>query len=187
MSMHPQPIPPIPETTVEVARAAFPKGNIYMQMRDLFSSIYTDDQFSDLYPPDGQPAISPWRLALVTVMQYVENLSDRQAAEAVRDRIVWKYALSLELTDPGFNYSVLSEFHTRLVENQAGVRLLDRLLEVLQTHQLLRQRGQQRTDSTHLLAAVRALNRLENVGETLRHALNSLAVAVPGVGAPVRA
>jgi transposase len=123
--------------------------------------------------------MSPWRLALVTVMQYAENLSDRQAADAVRDRIAWKYALSLELTDAGFDYSVLSEFRTRLLEGNAGQRLLDRMLEQFQAHDLLKARGQQRTDSTHVVAAVRELNRLENVGETLRHALNSLAVVAP--------
>jgi transposase len=179
MSLRPQSIPDVPEETAEVARKAFPKGNVYMQMRDVFGSIYTDDEFVDLYPRDGQSAMSPWRLALVTVMQYAENLSDRQAADAVRDRIAWKYALSLELRDAGFDYSVLSEFRTRLLEGNAGQRLLDRMLEQFQATDLLKARGQQRTDSTHVLAAVRELNRLENVGETLRHALNSLTVVAP--------
>src|SRR5688500_14056341 len=89
----------IPEETGRVARAAFPKGNKYLQMRDELGSIYTDEMFADLYPKDGQPAIRPWRLALVTVMQFAETLTDRQAAEAVRDRIAWKYVLGLELTD----------------------------------------------------------------------------------------
>ena len=93
MYLHPPAIPPVPEATAQVARAAFPKGNLYMQMRDQLGSIYTDDLFADLYPPEGQPTISPWRLALVTVLQFAENLSDRQAAEAVRSRIDWKYAL----------------------------------------------------------------------------------------------
>jgi transposase len=121
-------VPPVPEETAEVARAAFPKGNVYLQMRDEFGSIYTDDEFADLYPRDGQPGVRPWRLALVTVMQFAENLSDRQAAEAVRDRIAWKYALSLELTDPGFDASVLSEFRTRLATHEASRRLLDIML-----------------------------------------------------------
>ncbi len=101
MSMRPRIIPDIPEETARVAQAAFPKGNLYMKMRDAWEGIYSDEQFVDLYPADGQPSIAPWRLALVIVMQYVENLSDRQAAEAVRDRIAWKYALSLELENPG--------------------------------------------------------------------------------------
>ena len=76
MSMRPRSIPEIPEETVRVAQAAFPKGNLYMQMRDAWEGIYSDEQFVDLYPADGQPSIAPWRLALVIVMQYVENLSE---------------------------------------------------------------------------------------------------------------
>ena len=78
-------------------------------MRDEMGVFFSDEQFADLFSPRGQPALSPCRLALVTIMQYAENLTDRQAADAVRGRIDWKYALGLELTDPGFNYSVLSE------------------------------------------------------------------------------
>lgn len=179
MSLPPQSIAPVPEATAEVASAAFPKGNVYLQMRDEFGSLYTDDMFVDLYPKDGQPAVRPWRLALVTVMQFAENLSDRQAADAVRDRIAWKYALSLELTDSGFDFSVLSEFRQRLLAHEAGQRLLDEMLQVFRAKGYVKARGQQRTDSTHVLAAVRELNRLENVGTTLRHALNSLATVVP--------
>jgi transposase len=113
MTVKPVPIPPISEQTKKVAEAAFPKGNVYMQMRDEFGSLYQDDLFIDLYSDEGQPGWSPWRLALVTIMQFAENLSDRQAADAVRARLDWKYALSLELTDPGFHYSILSEFRTR--------------------------------------------------------------------------
>ena len=112
-------------------------------------------------------------------MQYVENLSDRQAAEAVRDGIAWKYALSLELENPGFDHSVLSEFRLRLVEHEASQRLLDGVLNQLKAKGLLKGQRQQRTDSTHVLAAIRELNRLENVGETLRHTLNSLARVAP--------
>jgi transposase len=179
MSLPPQSIAPVPEETVMVARAAFPKGNVYMQMRDEFGSLYTDAMFADLYPKDGQPAVRPWRLALVTVMQFAENLSDRQAADAVRDRIGWKYALSLELTDAGFDFSVLSEFRQRLLTNEAGQRLLDEMLQAFRAKGYVKARGQQRTDSTHVLASVRELNRLENVGTTLRHALNSLATVAP--------
>jgi transposase len=179
MSMRPRAVPDIPEETVSIAQAAFPKGNLYMQMRDEWEGIYNDEQFADLYPADGQPSIAPWRLALVTVMQFMEDLSDEQAAEAVRDRIAWKYVLSLELSNPGFDPSVLSEFRQRLVKHEAGQRLLDGLLSQLKAQGLLDGRRQQRTDSTHLLAAVRELNRLENVGETLRHALNSLAREAP--------
>jgi transposase len=113
MSLHPREIPPVPEETRHVAQAAFPRGNVYMRMRDALESIYEDDLFAHLFPARGQPAESPWRLALTTVLPCAEGLSDRQAADAVRSRIDWKYALSLELTDPGFDHTVLSEFQTR--------------------------------------------------------------------------
>jgi transposase len=179
MSLPPRGIEPVPEETATVARAAFPKGHPYMQMRDELGSIYTDDMFADLYPKDGQPAVRPWRLALVTMMQFAENLTDRQAADAVRDRIAWKYALSLALTDAGFDFSVLSEFRQRLLAHEADQRLLDEMLQQFKARGLLKVRGKQRTDSTHVLAAVRNLNQLELVHETLRHALNELALAMP--------
>jgi transposase len=105
----------IPDETARVAHAAFPKGNAYMRVRDTLGPIYTNPDFADLLPPDGAPAIAPARLALITVMQFAENLSDRQAADAVRARIDWKYALALELSDPGFDASVLCDFRARLV------------------------------------------------------------------------
>ena len=179
MSLRPQPVPPVPEETVRVARAAFPRGNLSRTMRDECGGIFADDDFATLFPTRGQPAEAPWRLALITIMQYIEALSDRQAAEAVRSRIDWKYALSLELTHAGFDSTVLSEFRTRLVAGAAEQRLLDALLEHWRERKWLKARGRQRTDSTHVLARVRAVNRLECVGETLRHALNSLAVVAP--------
>src|ERR1700730_4223206 len=128
MSMKPQEISPVPEETARVARAANPKGNVYLHMRDELGSVYEDQMFAALFPRRGQPAEAPWRLALVTVMQYMEGLSDRQAAEAVRERIDWKYALGLELTDAGFDHTVLSEFRSRLVADNAEQLLLDLLL-----------------------------------------------------------
>lgn len=179
MSLHPSAIPPVPAETARVARAAFPKGNRYLEMRDVLGTIYSDELFADLYPSHGQPAQAPWRLALVTVFQFQEGLSDRQAAEAVRGRIDWKYALSLELTDAGFDASVLSEFRSRLVAHQASERLLGEVLEQFKARGLLTGRGNQRTDSTHVLGAVRLLNRLELVGETLRAALEDMATVAP--------
>jgi transposase len=99
-------VPPMPVLTAEVAQAAFPKGNRYMRLRDTFGEIFQDDPFQALYPTQGQPAYSPWRLALICVMQHMENLTDRQAADAVRARLDWKYVLSLELKDSGFDFSV---------------------------------------------------------------------------------
>ncbi|HZC80078.1 MAG TPA: transposase, partial [Ktedonobacterales bacterium] len=124
----PQRPEPVPEQTARVAWAAFPDGNRYRRMRDELDTIYSDTTFTALFPVRGQPAASPWRLALVTVFQFAEGLSDRQAADAVRSRIDWKYALSLELTDSGFDHTVLSEFRSRLLSGAAEGLLLDTLL-----------------------------------------------------------
>src|SRR5712691_8868816 len=129
MSLIPHPIPPVPGVTACVAHAAFPHGNVVMQLRDALGTIYIDEVFADLFPTHGQPAEAPWRLALVTVFQFMEGLTDRQEASAVRDRLAWKYALSLELTDVGFDHTVLSEFRSRLIKGNAEQRLLDLLLE----------------------------------------------------------
>ena len=109
MSLHPQTPNQIPPDTFRVAVAAFPKGNIYIRMRDELGRIYTDEAFAPLFPVQGKPALAPACLALITIMQFVEGLTDRQAADAVRSRIDWKYALGLDLIDPGFNFSVLSD------------------------------------------------------------------------------
>ena len=170
---------PIPEQTQQIAKAAFPKGNLYINMRDTFGSFYKDELFADLFSKEGATALSPWQLALICIMQFAEGLSDRQAAEAVRSRIDWKYALSLELTYAGFDYSVLSQFRKRLVDKDACLRLLETMLNLFVERGLLKAGGRQRTDSTHVLAAVRVLNHLELVGETLRHALETLATIVP--------
>ncbi len=179
MSMYPQELGTIPAETVRVARAACPKGTLAMRLRDALGELYQDEHFTALYPVEGQPAYAPWRLALVTVLQYAENLTDRQAANAVRERIDWKYSLGLELTDPGFDFSLLSEFRTRLVDEDAETLLLDRLLEVCKQRGWLKAGGKQRTDSTHVLARVRSLSNLECVGETLRAALDDLAALAP--------
>jgi transposase len=179
MSLPPASLLNVPERTTEIAHAAFPKGNRYMQMRDTLGTVYTNTAFADLYPSLGQPAEAPWRLALVTLMQFAENLTDRQAADAVRGRIDWKYALGLDLTDAGFDFSVLSEFRTRLLTGEAVERLLSQMLRLFVERGLLHARGTQRTDSTQVVAAVRDLNRLALVGETLHHALNILAQEAP--------
>src|SRR6516164_9458009 len=179
MSLKPEPISPVPAETARVAKAAFPKGSTFMRMRDELGILYTDETFASLFPADGQPALAPWRLALITIMQFVEGLSDRQAADAVRGRLDWKYALSLELEDSGFDFSVLSEFRSRLVEGHAEYLLFETMLTYFKQQGLVKAGGRQRTDATHVLAKVRALNRAVIVGETLRAALNSLAVVVP--------
>ena len=169
----------IPEATATLARKVFPKGNLYMTIRDTLGPLYHNADFADLYPRRGQPALAPAQLLLVMAMQFVEGLSDEQAADAVRSRIDWKYALALELDDPGFDASVLSEFRDRLLTHQAEQRLLDHMLLVLREQGLLKARGKMRSDSTHVFAAIRTLQRLETIGETLRQALNHLAVVAP--------
>lgn len=180
MVLHPKNQWEIPQQTRQVARASFPKGNMYMHMYDEIGNIYSDNNFSESYPAVwGHSAMSPGKLALVTVMQFAEGLTDRQAADAVRSRIDWKYALGLELTDSGFDCSVLSEFRSRLCEHGITDKLLDLMLEKFQEKKLIKQRGKQRTDSTQVLAAIRQVNRLELVGEALRAALNSIATVKP--------
>ena len=179
MSLPSESFAPIPAETARIARAAFPKGSMAMLVRDRLAAIYHDGMFADLYPAEGQPAIAPWRLALITVLQYAERLSDRQAAVAVRGRIDWKYALALPLTHPGYDHTDLHAFRERLLAGQAAERLLWGLVEACTQAGLLKERGRQRTDSTRVLAVVRELNRLELVGETMRAALEALAVAAP--------
>ncbi|WP_219529094.1 transposase, partial [Nonomuraea guangzhouensis] len=180
MSMQPRPWPEIPELTARVARAAFPKGTMAMRVRDALGPLFADAEFAGMFGVRGRPGLSPGQLALVSVLQYAENLSDRQAADAVRGRIEWKYALGLELEDPGFDFSVLSGFRARLVEHGQEEHVFELLVERLSGLGFLRAGGRQRTDSTHVLAAVRALNRAEFVGEVMRSALNALAACEPG-------
>lgn len=177
--LRPTSVGEIPKETARIAKAAFPKGNTIMSLRDAFGSLYKDEDFAALFPKLGQPALAPWRLALVTVFQFLENLTDRQAANAVRGRLDWKYALGLELEDSGFDFSVLSEFRSRLMAGNAEQVLLDKMLAQFTEAGLVKTRGKQRTDSTHVLANIRLMNRTELVGETLRAALNELALVNP--------
>ncbi len=174
-----QPVGPVPADTARVARAAFRRGNPWLRLRDDLGLFYTDERFAALFPTHGQPAEAPWRLALVLVLQFAENLTDRQAADAVRGRIDVKYLLGLELADEGFDFSILSEFRSRIVAGGVEHLLLDALLEHCVARHLLKPRGRQRTDATHVLTAARPLYRLECVGEAMRHALNTLAVIAP--------
>jgi transposase len=163
-----------------MARSSSRQGNLAMRIRDELGEVYADARFAGAFGVRGRPGISPGQLMMASVLQFSENLTDRQAAEAVRDRMTWKYALGLELEDPGFDASVLSEFRSRLVAGDLMCLALDALLERLAGLGLVKAGGRQRTDSTHVLGAIRELNRLELAGETLRAALEALAVAVPG-------
>ena len=179
MCLHPELIPRVPEITAKVAASAFPKGNKYMRLRDELGAFYQDEEFAQLYPNQGQSAIAPWRLVMILIMQFLENLSDRQTADAVRGRIDWKYALSLELEDDGFNFSVLSEFRDRLIEGGSSHQILSKMLAKFGDLGLLKSRGKARTDSTHVLAIVKELTKLEHLEETLKSALNTLAKVAP--------
>ena len=141
MSLKPTPIEPVPEETARIAKAAFRKGNPLLKLRDELGAIFRDADFADLFPRRGQPGLAPWRLALVTLLQFREDLADRRAAEAVRARIDWKYLLGLELDDPGFDASVLCEFRARLLEGGAEERLLGRLLEAARSSACSRRAG----------------------------------------------
>jgi transposase len=168
----------VPEKTARIARKVFRKGNPYMTLRDNLGVIFRDESFKELFSYRGRRAESPGNLALVLVMQYMEGLTDRQAADAVRARIDWKYALGLELEDEGFDGSLLSTFRQRVVKGEKEEEILTRILEVAAAQDLL-QTEQQRTDSTHVIGAIRQLNRVELVGETLRAALEAVAEVDP--------
>ena len=181
MSVQPMSWPePAPEVAAAV-RAAYRRREppLPVVVRDRLGELFPDAEFAPAFGVRGRPGWSPGRLALVTVLQMVENLTDRQAADAVRDKISWKYALGLDLDDEGFDASVLSEFRTRVVEHGLEQRVLDLLLAALKAEGLVGAGGKQRTDSTHVIGAVRDLNRLELAGESVRAALEAIAVAAP--------
>jgi transposase len=180
MSVQPKPWPEVPAGTARVVRKAFRRGTLAIRARDELGAWCSDADFAGAYGVRGAPGISPAQLAMVTVLQFTENLTDRQAADAVRGRLDWKYCLGLALDDEGFDFSVLSEFRSRLVGAGLERVIFDRLLGRLKELGLVRPGGTQRTDSTHVLGRVRDLNRLELAGETVRAALEALAAAAPG-------
>ncbi len=184
MSVQPQPWPqPAPEIVAAVAAMYRGKRErpLPVVVRDQLGEWLSDEQFAGAYGKRGKPGWPPGRLALVTVFQMAEDLTDRQAAEAVRTRIDWKYALGLDLADPGFDDSILSEFRARVVGGGLDQVVLDTLLDRLAAGGLVAAGGKMRTDSTHVVSAVRDLNRLELAGESVRACLEALAVAAPQV------
>jgi len=182
MSMQPQPWPQPAQEIVVAVRAVYARRRapLPVQVRDQLGELFADEQFVGAFGVRGKPGWSPGRLALVTVLQMAEALSDRQAAEAVRDKISWKHALGLGLGDPGFDASVLSELRTRVVTHGLEERVLDLLLVALKDKGLVAAGGKQRTGSTHVVAAVRDLNRPGLAGESVRACVEALAVAAPG-------
>ncbi len=174
---------PEPDRLIAAAIAAKYSGKrprpLAVQVRDRLGQWLEDEQFASAFGDRGRPGWSPSRLALVTILQREENLADRAAAEAVRTRIDWQYLLGLPLDDPGFDHTVLSEFRNRVADAGLEQVALDALLTRLAASGLVRAGGKQRTDSTHVIAAVAALNRLELAGESVRAALEALTAAHP--------
>ena len=146
--MQPRPWPGVPALTAQVAGAAFPGGSLAIRVRDELGAWCPDEAFAGVYGVRGAPGISPAQLAVVKALQFAEGLTDRQAADAVRGRIDWKYCLGLELADAGFDFSVLSEFRGRLVAGSGERLLLDLLLARLKELGLVKAGGRAWTDST---------------------------------------
>lgn len=179
MSMEPM---PWPEPAAEVARAVRARNYgrqvpLPVAVRDRLGELFADAEFAAAFGVTGPAGWSPGRLALVTVLQKAENLTDRQAAEAVRDRLSWAYALGLDMADTGFDHSVLSEFRTRVVAHGLEEKVLDLLLAALVQQGLIGAGGKARTDSTTVVSAVRDLNRLELAGESVRACVEALSCA----------
>jgi transposase len=183
MSMQPAPWPePDPQVAAAIEAmygARRTPRPLAVQIRDRLGRWLDDEAFAAAFGTRGKPGWSPSRLALVTVLQRAENLTDRQAADAVRVRLDWKYLLGLPAGDPGFDHTVLPEFRGKVAEAGLERVALDALLERLAADGLVTAGGGQRTDSTHVIAAVAALNRLELAGESVRAALEALAAAHP--------
>ena len=180
MTWRSESISPVPEATAAAVKAAFPKGNLYIDLHEELGVIYRDDLFADFYANRGHPVeVAPWRLAMATAMQYIEGLTDRQTADAVRRCMDWKYALSLELSDPGFDFTLLHDFRQRLLTHDGAQLMLDTLLDTCKARGWIKTRGKQRTDSTYVVAAIRRLYYLECVQEAMHYALNQLSEAAP--------
>src|SRR6266700_5280 len=144
MSLKPHGLEPIPEETRLLVQRLIPKGTLVTQLRDALGPIYSDEHFAQLFPKRGRPAEAPWRLALVTVLQVLEGLTDRQAAEAVRTRIDWLYALALPLDEPGFDYSILTDFRQRVLAAGAQDLLLEPILQLSRERGCAQQPGKRR-------------------------------------------
>ena len=182
MSMQPAAWPE-PDPLIAAAIAAKYPGKrprpLAVLIRDRLGQWLGDEDFAAAFGTRGRPGWSPSRLALVTVLQRAEKLTDRQAAEAVRTRIDWQYLLGLPIDDPGFDHTVLAEFRGRVADAGLEQVALDALLARLAAEGLVKAGGKQRTDSTHVIAAAAALNRLELAGESVRAALEALTAAHP--------
>lgn len=179
MTLHPRELTTIPDDIAAAAETLLPTSNPYRILGEQLADVLTDAGFAPLYTNHGRAAISPALLALVTIFQFLEDVPDRQAAEWVRVRLDWKYALHLGLLDLGFDFNCLCYFRQRLLTHEAEAKLFDAVLTRLRALGLVQKRGKQRTDSIAVLGAVRVLSQLETVSQTLRLAIGPLAEAAP--------
>jgi transposase len=179
MSLKPQPSRPMPEDLARLGALLLPDDSPYRLIGDRLYALYDNAAFADLYHAEGKPALPPVDLLFVLTLQALEDIGDRAAADAVRLRLDWKYALHLPLDYAGFNFSVLSDFRARLLAHDASARLFDTLLHQLRELGLLKRRGRQRTDSLAVLARIHLLTRIELVAETLRLAIRAVVQADP--------
>ncbi|GGX58265.1 transposase [Streptomyces noursei] len=145
MSLLPKGLPAVPEQTAAIARAAFPDGSLPIRVRDRLAEVFADEPFADAFGTRGAPGISPAVLSLVTVLQFAENLTDRQAAAMAVRAIDWKYALGMELADTRFDFTVLSKFRARLAGHDLERVVFDRLLTHCRGAELVGAGGKQRT------------------------------------------
>jgi transposase len=179
MPIQSTPFPPLPRDTARAAEAAFGKGNIYLVIGDQVERLLAGGDLADLATQAEKSASTRTILALVTAFQYAENLPDRRAAEAVRTRTDWKYALHLPLDGPGFDRSELCEFRKQLlldpVAQQGFQHMLDRLAEL----GLWRNKNHQRVEVVEVLTAVCLVSRLERLAEAMRITLEALATRQP--------
>lgn len=174
MCLKVQPPWPMPSETAAAGETILKADSPYRLIGEQLFGQFSEQDYADLYSPEGKPGLSPAILAFVTVFQFMEKLPDRQAAESMRMRIDWKYALHLPLAYEGFDFSVLSEFRGRLLEHEAEGRVFDTLVQAFRAMGLIKEHGKQRTDSLAMLTEVRRLSRLELVVETLRLAVGAL-------------
>jgi len=162
---------PMPAETERIGRKLLKENDVYRLIGDRLFEQLNEEEYADLYSAEGKPGISPILLAFLSVFQFMEKLADRQAVNALRMRLDWKYALHLPLEYEGFDFSVLSEFRDRLIKGQAEGRVFEKLVKQIREMGLIKEHGKQRTDSMAMLTKVRRLCRVETVVETLRLAI----------------
>jgi Transposase domain (DUF772) len=169
------PIPPLPADSAHAAKSVFNIENLYVAIGDQLDSLCADLRWDDVNAFGDMPAQTSFILAMVTVFQFAENVPDSQAADAVRMRMDWKYALHLPMDYPGFPSSELGAFRQGLSGNKAGQRVFQQMLAHLAKLGLLRSRDKRQADVGHVLAAVETLSRVEKVTEDFSLALEALA------------